>query len=252
MRRDRRRDARALVDRRATSARRRDRHATPPPRSGPARRRSGSPCAAGGPPSRPSIRIRVRFGWPVDADAHQVPRLALVPVGGRPDRDRRSAPARRRRASTCTRTRGAPCAQREQVVVDREALRLGLGQRLEALRHRPVEVAAAGGADVAGDALVAPVEVVGRRRCREEVEAVLVAQVLARLEEPRRLDDERRLAVRSFALRRRSPGTSLSQLGQLRPPRAISYAGGTPAWTASCRRMIPSISASGRGGQPGT
>jgi len=31
-----------------------------------------------------------------------------------------------------------------------------------------------------------------------------------------------------------------------------SYAGGTPARTASCRRMIPSISASGRGGQPGT
>ena len=31
-----------------------------------------------------------------------------------------------------------------------------------------------------------------------------------------------------------------------------SYAGGTPAWCASCRRMIPSISASGRGGQKGT
>ena len=32
----------------------------------------------------------------------------------------------------------------------------------------------------------------------------------------------------------------------------ISYAGGTPAWIFSCSRMIPSISASGRGGQNGT
>ena len=31
-----------------------------------------------------------------------------------------------------------------------------------------------------------------------------------------------------------------------------SYAGGIPARTASCSRMIPSINASGRGGQPGT
>ena len=32
----------------------------------------------------------------------------------------------------------------------------------------------------------------------------------------------------------------------------ISYAGGTPAMIFSCRRTMPSISASGRGGQPGT
>jgi hypothetical protein len=40
-------------------------------------------------------------------------------------------------------------------------------------------------------------------------------------------------------------------VGQDATPR-ISYAGGTPALIFSCSRTIPSTSASGRGGQPGT
>ena len=232
-----RRDPRALVDRRplpgaiAT--------ATPPPRSGPARRRSGSPCAAGGPPSRPPSGSARRFGCPSIADAHHVARLALVPVGGRPDRDDALRPARRRRA----RPGRVPAARprRERAAggsSSRSASASARGLRARPCRAGRVQVAAPGGADVAGDRPLVPAEVVGRSDVGEEAEAVLVAQVAARLDEPRRVDDERRLAVRLLRLdEARDP-----LVAQLATPR-ISYAGGTPARTFSCRRTIPSISA---------
>ncbi len=93
----------------------------------------------------------------------------------------------------------------------------------------------------------APAEVVGGRDVREEVEALLVAEVRARLDEPRGVDDERRLAVRLLRLDEAGHAVEAHE-ATLRS----SYAGGTPAWTASWSRMIPSISCSGRGGQPGT
>jgi hypothetical protein len=81
------------------------------------------------------------------------------------------------------------------VVRDREPLRLRLGQLLQPLRAGRVQVAAAAGADVAGDALLAPAEIVGRGDVGEEVVALLVAEVLAGLAQERGLDDEGRLAV---------------------------------------------------------
>jgi hypothetical protein len=86
------------------------------------------------------------------------------------------------------------------VVVHREALRLRLRGLGEALRAGQVEVAAAGRADVAGDAVAAPAEVIGRSDVREEVEAFAVAQVLARLDQPGRIDNQGRLAVRLAGL----------------------------------------------------
>ncbi len=50
--------------------------------------------------------------------------------------------------------------------------------------------------DVADDFLLAPAEVVGRGDVGEKVEPVLVAKGGARLDESRRIDDERRLAER--------------------------------------------------------
>ena len=78
------------------------------------------------------------------------------------------------------------------------AKRFGLGA---GVRWKPCEPAAlrsrpAGGADVAGDPLGAPAEVVDAAEVGEHVEPLLVAQVRARLDDPRRVDDERRLAVR--------------------------------------------------------
>src|SRR4029077_4690731 len=137
--------------------------------------------------------------------------------------------------------------QRQQVVADGESLRLELGQRLEPLRHRVHEVAAARGTDVARDADVGPAEVVGRDEVDAHVEAELVARVLARLADPLGLDRHSRhlgaVAVRDVA-------------GHAAPVRHVatplrSYAGGTPALCTPGRRMIPSISASGRGGQKG-
>ena len=93
----------------------------------------------------------------------------------------------------------------------------------------------------------APAEVVDGRDVGQEVEALFVAEVRAGLDEASQVDDQRRLAVRLPALD--EPGDSLE--GQLATPR-ISYAGGTPALIFSWRRMMPSTSASGRGGQPGT
>ena len=135
----------------------------------------------------------------------------------------------------------------EQVVADRESQRLRLRQPLVALRRGLVQVAAAGGADVTRDALRAPAEVVGGGDVREEVEAQLVTQVQRGLDQTRRVDDDRRLAVSLLNLD--EPGYTV--VVQDATPR-ISYAGGTPAMTFSCSRTMPSISASGRGGHPGT
>jgi len=74
-------------------------------------------------------------------------------------------------------------------------MRLRLRQTLETLRRRLVQVAAARRADVAGDTLCAPAEVVGRRDVREVVEAKLVPQVQGGLHETGRIDDDRCLAV---------------------------------------------------------
>ena len=98
-------------------------------------------------------------------------------------------------------------ADPEQVVGDREALRLRVRPPRVALRPGCVQVAPAARADVAGDARLAPAEVVGGREVGEHVEARLVAQVRARLHDPRRVDDERRLAERLAG--RDEPGNGL-------------------------------------------
>src|SRR4029079_9729123 len=100
---------------------------------------------------------------------------------------------------------------------------------------------------VAGYCALVPAEVVGRGDVGEEVEASLVAQVFRRLAQLRRLDDHSRLAP--LLGHRREP----RDVGEPHdaPPR-IPYAGGTPARIFSCSRTMPSRSASGRGGQPGT
>jgi hypothetical protein len=117
-----------------------------------------------------------------------------VPVGGRPDGDdardglavidpHLEAQARRLRADG------------KQVIADAEAPRLRRRQLLETGRRRAVQVAAARRADVPGDALAAPAQVVGRGDVREEVEPELVADVAGGLDEPRGVDDDRCLAV---------------------------------------------------------
>ena len=62
------------------------------------------------------------------------------------------------------------------------------------------------------------------------------------------LDGHRQLAER---LRLRDVPRRFAPVAHVATP-LRSYAGGMPARCASCRRMIPSISASGRGGQNGT
>ena len=119
---------------------------------------------------------------------------------------------------------------------------------LIALRHRLVEVAPVARAEVAGDTRVAPAEVVGGRDVREEVEALIVAEVETGLDDPGGIDDQRRLAVRFPCLDQ--PGDGCVQAHSATP--RISYAGGMPALIRSCSRTMPSMSASGRGGQPGT
>jgi hypothetical protein len=109
------------------------------------------------------------------------------------------------------------------VVVDGEAGRLRFRCAGEPLRRRLVQVAAGARAVVTGDSLFAPPEVVDRGDVREEVEPLSVAQVEARLDDPRRIDDERRLAIGVLALDK--PGYAFER--QLATPR-ISYAGGTP------------------------
>ncbi len=184
-----------------------------------------------------------------EVDAHHVPGLALVPVCRRPDAD----DARRGFAvvepdlhADTPRLAGAGI-DAKQVVVDGEALGLRLGSALQRGRAGRVEVAARGAPPVAGDGLFAPAEVVDGREVGQEVEAERVAQVEAGLDEARRIDDERLLAVCLLRLHHAGNGF----VDHSATPR-ISYAGGTPACTFSCSLTMPSISASGRGGQPGT
>src|SRR6266511_1397096 len=182
----------------------------------------------------------------VEADPEQVPRLPLVPVRRRPDADDAwhglAVVDPDLEAHACR-----PLPQRKQVVADGEAARLRPRQALEALRRRLVQVAPSGRADVTRDALAGPAEVVGGGDVGEEVEGEIVAEVAPRLRQARRVDDKRRLALGLTNLD--EPGTAV--VVQLATPRS-SYAGGTPAITFSCRRTMPSISASGRCGQPGT
>jgi hypothetical protein len=63
-----------------------------------------------------------------------------------------------------------------------------------------IEVAARAGSVVAGDPALAPAEIVDGRDVGQEVESLFVAEVRARLGDPRRVDDERRLAVGVLAL----------------------------------------------------
>jgi hypothetical protein len=82
------------------------------------------------------------------------------------------------------------------VVGDGEALRLRRRQALEALRAGAVDVPSGRRADVAGDALRPPAEIVGGCDVREEVEPLLVPQVEGGVDEPGGLDDDGGLAVR--------------------------------------------------------
>ena len=242
-RRDRARDPRALVDRRPL---RRDRHLLLPREAD--RLAADRVVLAQRWPSQSSVHqdapeVRVTL----DADAHQVEGLALVPVGGRPDGTTLSTGSPSS-SHTWTRTRAASGAEREQVVVHREALRLRRGLAREARPsrarsgrgRRPCRCSRRRAARPSRGSRSA-------RRRRGSRKPCSSRRCVARLDEARRVDDERRLAVR--VLRLDEAGNAF--VAQRRRPR-ISYAGGTPASTFSCRRMIPSISASGRGGQPGT
>jgi hypothetical protein len=184
---------------------------------------------------------------PLEADAHHVPRLALEPVGGGPDgkdaRDRLAVVEPHLHADACRVVGDA-----EKVVRDREPLRLRVGDAREPLRARDVEVTPRSGSDVAGDSLLAPAEVVGRGDVAQEVEAVLVAERGACLDESRGIDDQRCLAA---CLARLDDAWHGRVHAHSATPR-ISYAGGTPPRIFSWSRTIPSMSASGRGGQPGT
>src|SRR5215211_4184573 len=183
---------------------------------------------------------------PFDRDPEHVPSFALVPVGRRPDADHARDGFTLVEPDLHAHARRA-LAHREQVVVDREALRLRRGQPLVTLRHRRVQVAPGRRPDVAGDAVAAPAQVIGRGDVREHVEAGLVPEVRARVDQRLRSDDERGLAVRLGAL---EEPRHVAEVQDATP--RISYAGGTPARIFSWSRTIPSISASGRGGQPGT
>src|SRR6187200_264530 len=191
--------------------------------------------------------LQVRMA--LELDPHEVVRLALVPVGGRPDGDY----ARNRLSflapdlepdAWCPAGAGDDC---DEVIRDREALRFRLGLLREAPGAGPVDVAPAAMSPVAGHGAVVPAEVVGSSDVGEEVEAALVAQVLRCLAKLRRLDDHGRFAA--FLGHRCEPG-DVGEVHDATP--RISYAGGTPARIFSCSRTMPSRSASGRGGQPGT
>ena len=155
----------------------------------------------------------------LDPDSHHVPGLPLVPVGGRPDRDH--ALDRLVVVEPDLDADALPARNGDQVVVHREALRLRLRRARQALRAGRVQVAARGVADVAGDPARAPAEVVRRRDVGEHREALLVAQVPAGLDQPRRVDDQRRLRRRPPASRR-ARGLLVGQVATSR----ISYAGG--------------------------
>jgi hypothetical protein len=124
---------------------------------------------------------------------------------------------------------------------------MALGARGRAVSPGQVEVPPCRRPVVAGDPARAPAQVVRGADVGEKVEALRVAQVDAGLDQSGRVDDQGRLAVLLFRLDQ--SGDALK--GQEATPR-ISYAGGTPAWIFSWSRTMPSSSASGRGGQPGT
>jgi hypothetical protein len=130
----------------------------------------------------------------VETKAHQIEGLTLVPVRGRPDPDE----AGHLLAVVDPRLQAnARCAgaDPEQVVAERESVWLRLRQTLVALCRGLVQIASARRADVTGDTLRAPAEIVGRRDVRQVVEAQLVAKVKGGLDETRRIDDECGLAV---------------------------------------------------------
>ena len=110
-----------------------------------------------------------------------------------------------------------------------------------------VQVAARARADVPRDFTFAPAEVVGGGDIGEKVETEGVAQMASSLKQACRIDNERRLTMGLDRLDE-TWHAFVAHDATLRS----SYAGGTPACTASCRRTMPSISCSGRGGQPGT
>jgi hypothetical protein len=110
----------------------------------------------------------------LEADAHHVEGLPLVPVGGRPDgHDTCDALAVLEPDLDADGRRSGPDA--EQVVVDREPSRLRLRRSRVALRTQCIDVTAGRRAVVAGDRALAPAEVVDRRDVGQEVEAFLVA-----------------------------------------------------------------------------
>ena len=136
---------------------------------------------------------------PLERDPHHVEGLTLEPVGGRPDGN-----------DACDRLpvvephldpypRGF-VGDPEQVVRDGEARRLVIRNPREALCAWLVQVSPGCSSDVACDLLLSPAEVVGRRDVAQEVEALLVAEVAAGLDEARGIDDERRLSERFLRL----------------------------------------------------
>src|SRR4029450_13883235 len=192
-------------------------------------------------------------GMALEADAEHVPGLPVVPVRRRPDRNDACDGLSVVDPDLHAQPRSA-FAQGQQVVVDCEPLRLRPWHARVPLRAccgaEPtglVEVAARGRPEVAGNSAGAPAQVVDRRDVGEDTKALDLAEVEAGLPQAGRVDYERRLAVLFLGLD--EPGYAF--VGQVATPR-ISYAGGTPAWIFSWRRTIPSSSASGRGGQPGT
>src|SRR6266516_961501 len=137
-----------------------------------------------------------------DADAHQVPGLALVPVGGRPDGDN----ARHRLVlvqvdldAHAWRTPLEP----QQVVGHGKTLRLRLRQALQTPGSGIVQVAPAAPTPVAGYVgstrfgtwYRGPAQIVHGGHISEKREVQVVAQIEARLDEPGGVDDERRLPM---------------------------------------------------------
>ena len=134
------------------------------------------------------------IGMAVEGDPEHVPRLTFEPVRRRPDADdaRHGLAVADPDLQPYTRR---SLAQRKQVVADREPLRLLDRQALIALRRRLIQIPARRCPDVARDAGLAPAQVVGRGEVGEKVEAKLVTQMQRGINDARRVDDERRLAV---------------------------------------------------------
>ncbi len=84
-----------------------------------------------------------------------------------------------------------------------------------------------------------PTEVVDRGDVREEVEPFRVTEMLRGREQAGRVDDDGRLVVCAANLD--DAGDVGKRLRAQEATLRSSYAGGTPARTASCRRTMPSI-----------